>query len=570
MTPRFHLALLLFFTAFFLVSTVVSNQFDLNLKSLDIFTQTHQPHPDITIIAIDAKSLDALGRWPWSRQIHANLVTKLQDYEPSVVAFDVTFTHSEAEGSDKAFGQSLEEAKFPIVLAEEAIYQKGTNQPQRFTEPLPELSHHSNVSLGHVMVPLGRDGIARTFPKVITQENASHVPLTYRVAEQVKATVPKGNALVNFTGPAGTFPTYSASDVLNGGVPKEALQHKIVLIGATASDLRDTVLVPYKTPVMAGVEWFANILDNLLLRRSIAVLPAVIPWLIGDILGLVYWWFLPRRKTRELSIGLAITFLALPIASFIAWRSGWALSYFANVLFLGGLILFHGLYHWYIAEAEKRRLRQTFQYYFSPQVMEEILKDPNRLKLGGQKREMTIMFSDIRSFTTITESLPPERLTQLLHEYFNEMMAGILATNGVVDKFIGDAIMAFWGAPIEQPNQADLAVMAALGMMERLTKAQQKWLADGYPLVDIGIGINTGVVTLGNMGSDSRFDYTVIGDDVNAASRLEGLNKEYKSHIIISESTKKKLTIPVKTKLLGEVIVKGKTKPLKIYEVLEK
>ena len=219
-------------------------------------------------------------------------------------------------------------------------------------------------------------------------------------------------------------------------------------------------------------------------------------------------------------------------------------------------------------EKEKRDIREAFQNYFSPQILDAILREPERLKLGGQRREVTVLFSDIRSFTSITEKLPPQQLTRLLQEYFSEMTDAVFATDGIVDKYIGDAIMAFWGAPIEQADQADRAVRTAIDMTKRLRKLQEKWASEGLPVLDIGIGINLGIATVGNFGSAKRFDYTVIGDTVNAASRMESLNKEHHSHIIISESTKRQLTFPVHTRDLGEVPVKGKDKPVHVFEVL--
>lgn len=224
-----------------------------------------------------------------------------------------------------------------------------------------------------------------------------------------------------------------------------------------------------------------------------------------------------------------------------------------------------GLHYWGRAEAQKRRMRQAFQNYFSPQIMEAILKEPETL--NGQRKEVTILFSDIRSFTSLSETLPPQRLTRMLQEYFTEMTEEIIATDGIVDKFIGDAIMAFWGAPIDQPDQADRAVTAALNMTQRLKALQAKWKSEGLPAFDMGIGINLGIATVGNMGSTKRYDYTLIGDAVNAASRLEELNKEHHSHIIISESTKQQLTIPVQVRDLGVVPVQGRAVPIKVYEV---
>jgi len=217
---------------------------------------------------------------------------------------------------------------------------------------------------------------------------------------------------------------------------------------------------------------------------------------------------------------------------------------------------------------EVRTLREAFQKFVSPKVMDQLLNDPAQAFLGGRRREVTILFSDIRSFTTLSESLPPQQLIQLLQEYFQAMTEEVMSEEGFLDKYIGDGIMAFWGAPVDQQDQADRAVRTAQAMIRRLQNLQEQWRAAGFPIIDIGIGINLGVATVGNMGSSERFDYTAIGDTVNAASRLEQLTKEYANHIIISESTKQQLTIQAKLKDLGEVKVKGKEKSIRVYEVL--
>ncbi len=219
-------------------------------------------------------------------------------------------------------------------------------------------------------------------------------------------------------------------------------------------------------------------------------------------------------------------------------------------------------------EKEKRKIREAFQNYFSPQIMEAILKEPERLKLGGQRREVTILFSDIRSFTTLSEGFPPQQVTRMLQEYFTEMTDAVYATDGILDKYIGDAVMAFWGAPIDQIDQADRAVRTAIDMIRRLDKLKIKWAEEGLPVFDIGIGINLGVATVGNFGSAKRFDYTLIGDAVNVASRLELLNKDFNSHIIISKSTRDQLTTPISVKDLGEVPVKGRDEPIRVFEVV--
>ncbi|MGA2384689.1 MAG: adenylate/guanylate cyclase domain-containing protein [Gemmatimonadales bacterium] len=218
-------------------------------------------------------------------------------------------------------------------------------------------------------------------------------------------------------------------------------------------------------------------------------------------------------------------------------------------------------------EEERRKIKEAFQHYFSPQILETILREPALLELGGQRREVTIMFADIRSFTSLSETIPPQRLTQLLQEYFTAMTDAVTATDGVVDKYMGDGIMAFWGAPIEQPNQADRAVQTAIDMIARLKGLREHWSAEGLPFLDVGIGIDLGIVTVGNIGSSKRFDYTLVGDAVNAASRIEGLNKDFGSHILISDSTRKQLTTPIRTRDRGEVQIRGKEKPIKVFEV---
>jgi adenylate cyclase len=200
--------------------------------------------------------------------------------------------------------------------------------------------------------------------------------------------------------------------------------------------------------------------------------------------------------------------------------------------------------------------------------MEEILKDPSRLKLGGEKKNLTVMFSDIRGFTTISEKLSPQQLVQLLNEYLTAMTDIVFKYDGLLDKYIGDAIMAVWGDAVEQPDHALRGCRTALDMMRALSALQEKWQREGWPHVDIGIGLNSGDMVVGNMGSDMRFDYTVMGDNVNLSSRLEGINKEYGTHIVISEFTYERVKEILFCRELDSVRVKGKKLPVKIYELI--
>ncbi|OGE16176.1 hypothetical protein A3F00_04580 [Candidatus Daviesbacteria bacterium RIFCSPHIGHO2_12_FULL_37_11] len=537
----------------------------LNLKALDLFRTPHTPHPEIVILAIDNKSLSEIGRWPWDRKVHAKIIDKLKSLNPQILGLDVTFSEESNAINDKVFIESIDNVKFPIVLSSELIYLKGSEKPQKLLLPLAQFLKNLKVTYGFTNLTEDPDQLIRMMPKIQTVENLSQQPFSWQISNGLNIKMLAHDALVNISGTSGSFKTYSISDFVSDKIPKEKLEGKIILIGATAADLHDTVLTP--SGIMAGVEWQANILDNILLSRSIKLLPKSSALIIGLTFILTVFLLFFRLSARNLSFFLVFSIFAFPVVSFILWQFNIALFYFSNLVLGLGLFVSHAIYRWYISEAEKRKIKQTFQYYFSPAVMEEILKNPESLCLGGQRKEVTVLFSDIRDFTTITESLPPEKLTKLLQEYFTEMSEEIFATDGVLDKFIGDAIMAFWGTPVDQPDHADKAVKASVNMIKKLKKLQKKWLAEGLPFVNAGIGINTGVVTVGNMGSTQRFDYTLIGDEVNTAARLEGLNKQYKTNIIISEATKNKLTIPIKLKSLGEVLVKGKTKPVKIYGV---
>lgn len=223
----------------------------------------------------------------------------------------------------------------------------------------------------------------------------------------------------------------------------------------------------------------------------------------------------------------------------------------------------------YEEEKAKQQIKSAFSQYVSSEIIEDILKDPKKLKLGGERKKITVFFSDIRGFTTISEKLSPEELVKLLNEYLSAMTDIIMKYEGVVDKYMGDAIMAFWGAPIEKKNQEELACRACIEMKQKLMEMQKKWESENIPLINIGIGLNTGDCVVGNMGSTLRFDYTVMGDNVNLGSRLEGLNKEYGTTIIVSEYTFEKVKHKFLFRELDLVKVKGKHQPIRIYELVK-
>jgi adenylate cyclase len=226
------------------------------------------------------------------------------------------------------------------------------------------------------------------------------------------------------------------------------------------------------------------------------------------------------------------------------------------------------LYRYLTEERERRRIKGAFTYYVSSSVVNEMLKHPEKLKLGGDRKELSILFSDIRGFTTIAEGMSPEALVHLLNEYLTVMTDIVFKYDGTLDKYIGDAIMAIYGAPLDITDHASKACHSALEMMHELENLNKKWISEGKKPMDIGIGINTGPMMVGNMGSEQRFDFTVMGDAVNLGSRLEGANKNYKTNIIISEYTYKDVKGEFLCMELDSVKVKGKRKPVKIYNLL--
>jgi adenylate cyclase len=225
-------------------------------------------------------------------------------------------------------------------------------------------------------------------------------------------------------------------------------------------------------------------------------------------------------------------------------------------------------YQYFVEDREKRKVRKLFSRYVSKDVYDELLAHPERAELGGARREMSVLFSDIRGFTNVTEQGEPEAIVGQLNEYFTKMVEVVFGYSGTVDKFVGDMVMALFGAPLDDDRHAENAVKAACGMVEQLAVLNRRWASEGRPQLDIGIGINSGEMIAGNIGSSSIMSYTVIGDNVNLGSRLESLNKEYKTRIIISDATRSRLTGSYETRPLGDVVVKGKTRPVSIHEVI--
>ena len=379
-----------------------------------------------------------------------------------------------------------------------------------------------------------------------------------------------GQLLINYLGPPRTFPHYSISEILSGKIPPDTFRDKIVLVGATAVGIYDLRVTPFSS-TFPGVEIHATVIDNIL-HQNFLIHSSLIRFFdicAIIIFGLIIGLLIPRLRPVTGMIVAFVMIAAFVVMNFFAFfKFNTWLNLVYPVLTMATIYLGITIYHYFKEEREKKKIRGAFQYYLTASVINEMLKDPDKLKLGGDKKDLTVLFSDIRGFTTISEKLTPEELVRLLNEYLTTMTNQVFQYEGLLDKYMGDAIMAVFGAPLDQPDHARRACLTALAMMKELHKLQEKWRAEGRPAFDIGVGVNSGDMVVGNMGSEMRFDYTVMGDMVNLGSRLEGTNKEYGTNIIISEFTYEKVKDAMCCRELDGVRVKGKIKPVKIYELL--
>jgi adenylate cyclase len=392
--------------------------------------------------------------------------------------------------------------------------------------------------------------------------------------------------LIDFRGPAllpdlkhRPYPSYAFFDLLYSeeqilagekpNVDPSVFKDKIVFVGVTASGLYDVFETPFAGGKMPGIQVHAAVADDFLSGRFL--MPASEPVRLLTVLALAVGvgliaTVLPAWWASAATLAAVALFTMLATARFAAgqWINLTQPALASATALFGGVA-----YQYFVEGREKRKMKRLFGQYVSKDVYAQLVANPELARLGGQRRDMTVLFSDIRGFTTLTEKGQPEEIVHMLNEYFTRMVDIVFRNKGTVDKFVGDMVMALFGAPLDDPQHADHAVEAALEMIEELGRLNQKWAAEGRSAnVDIGIGINTGPMIAGNIGSDQIMSYTVIGDAVNLGSRLESLNKQYSTRIIISDETRRRLTGRFVFRPLGDVVVKGKTQPVAIFEVV--
>lgn len=417
--------------------------------------------------------------------------------------------------------------------------------------------------------------------------------------------------LINLYGPSGTFRRVQFVDVLDDETVttnEEAttgqeintfsdpdfgyrydgtFKDKIVLVGSTMPEDHDLFPVALAQPqrhsenLMYGVEIHANVIESVLRGEFLRRLPVLL-----DILVIVFFSYLTFYATSALRSSRGLRHFVLELVGFlivalevivVAAMAVLLFTKYAIVMAavgpMVGIVLAYvasTAYHYVTERKQRLMIKSMFSTYVNPTVVEELILHPEKLKLGGERKELSVMFADIEGFTTISEKMPSEELVSVLNEYFNEMTTIILHHNGTLDKFFGDAIVAFWGAPLPQDDHALRACCSALDMQQKLATIRKQWRDEGKPMLHVRIGINTGDMVVGNMGGIGKFDYTVIGDSVNIASRLEGANKVYRTGIMVSEATYERVKNEIVGRELDLIAVKGRSEPLRTFELLQR
>ena len=605
---RYLLSTALIFAITFSLGHFVSPLFENKIYDQKIRSSSRRIDAPVILVELDQESLDFYSKkfnisWPWPRSLYAKAINFLASAGVKAIGLDMIFSEpSLYGGEDELLATAIKKAGnvfMPLFFADNGTLatdltrfalqadpgfsrlpvKKGTK-----SVPVPQLLAALRGS-GNAFFAPDRDSIFRRLQHFISCQE--RVYPSFSLALALFADPKLSLAEIPFATDGGlnlkfykknSFQRYSISWLIQSQVfledrqaavvPAEKFKNKIILIGATAPALFDNQPTPLNA-VGAGFELHATALSNFLARDFIRVLPPWLQWLlvflaIGALNGLlvrinsIYWQVLAAT---------AMMLLALA-GNFILFDLGFDQDFLP--LFLGlVLTTANDVYDRYRRlRREKKFIQNAFKNYLSDSLLAEIMKNPQGLNLGGEKKLVTIFFSDLAGFTSLSENLPPEGVVGILNAYLERMTTVIMANGGFVNKFEGDAIMAFWGAPLASDNQAVQAMRAALNCQKELLALNQDFVEKGLPPLSMRIGINSGEVIVGNIGSQKRFEYTVIGDAVNLASRLEGINKQYQTAIICGSLAGRMAAGEIVLRRLDRVRVKGKQKPEEIFEII--
>jgi adenylate cyclase len=590
------------------------------LKTLDIqFSIAANPKtadPRIVMIYVDQASIDHFDKdnisFPWPRSLYNPLIEYCIAGGAKAIMFDILFNNISPYGEDvdREFASAIAKAgNVYLAAAFTADGEPDKQIAQRYgaawvgvapdsiakrgvSTPIGALLG-SSAGIGSVTFKPDPDGVYRRILPVISY-GGRMVPALFlapllskgkpvefgdrslTIGERAIPVGPDSNAMINFHAPMGAYRRYSAAGVITsalaGGqapsVSKDVFKDAYVIVGYSAPGLYDLKPTPLSA-VSPGAEVHAAALDNLLNGDFLAPLPRWALTALVFALALAVSFGVAVSKNTPVSI---VPFFAVALFTFVlsiaAFR--WAVWVNGFSVFTGVALSFvaSGVWKYTVEGRQKRFIQKAMSLYVSPKLVSQIIEDPSMLKLGGAKREISIFFSDLVGFTSLTEKNEAQALVKLLNEYTTLMEEVITSLDGTVDKYIGDAVMAFWGAPVDQPDHAYFACSAALESLRRLDLFRDDLMRRGFPGINMRIGVNTGTAIVGNMGSERRFDYTAIGDPVNEASRLEGINKAYGTRIIVAEPTWAMVSDRMFGRMVDFMKVKGKEIPSRIYEVM--
>jgi len=545
-----------------------------------------KPNPAIVIVAIDDKSVRELGRFPWTRTRFAEFVDRATAAGAKAIYLDAFFPEKESEVADRAFADALRRSGI-TSLAVAFEFDKG-GSVAGVTRSIPLISQAAR-SEPHINMFPDNDGVVRSIRLLLSDDQGpvasmslsaakgllgakSIEPGTLRISldEHDIPTDSEYYHYINYIGPPGTYPRYSFSDVVAGRVGAAHLKDKIVLVGATTLGIYDMRVTPFSNN-SPGVEVHANAIDAM--TRGAFMKHGGVESLI-DLVAIVVLGALAATITLYLRYAMSLTLIT---ALFFGYFG------FAYFLFLHGMWIsvvypelslvfsfFTTVYlRFAILDRKAREVKEMFSSYVSKHVVDRLIQDPSQARVGGDNRVLTILFSDVENYTGFSEKLPPHEVVRILNEYLAEMTGIVMEHEGTLDKFIGDGIMVFWGAPLQQENHAELAVDCALRMRAKMEELRSRWQESGQAPLSLRIGINTGEVIVGNIGvTGKKMEYTAIGDKVNLASRLESINKLYGTRLLISDETRSHLPrAKYHMRLVDAVRVKGKERATELYEV---
>jgi class 3 adenylate cyclase/CHASE2 domain-containing sensor protein len=529
--------------------------------------------PRIVLLTVSDEAIRNLaelyGRPPYSRAVWALVTDELKRDGAKVIAFDLLLSEENANDpeGDRAFAEAV--AGTPVVLAADTeppitlphpMFRRGTRVGTiRFAD-----AHH------YLLTDRGLPSLGLASARLFANRsltNERELVIRWNGAKKDPHDLSYANV--------GLDKVVLAALMRQEGSPipdafTQQFRGRIVLIGNTAAGLLDLRANPL-SPIAPGLEHHANAIDNLLHadRNRVANRWLMLPLLL--LIGAAFGGIIDRTRSQLVSGIVAVAGIAIVLAAGYAALAlgGWIVPAFTAAIAVALTYVVLTVLKFVEEQQQTALLRATFGRYVSPQILEHILAHPEKVHLGGERRELTILFSDIRGFTSISEAASPEEVVEMLNEYLTRMVDILLAHGGTLDKFIGDAVMGFWNAPAPDPDHARHAVACAVAMIDETARLRAQWETEGKAAIRIGIGVNTGDAVAGNIGSERVFGYTVIGDAVNLASRLESKNKDYGTEIIVSEFTLARMGEGFKTVYLDEVKVKGKEQAVKIYQVIQ-